>query len=130
MLRMSNCCQVDLECAENDKSAVEEELARAEKSVRDLELDLASVCKEKEMAETRVGHLEKDVVEAEVIAKELDLARKKVAGMQGTIDEITDANVELQRQCQGWLLPLYHTVYLCISDDSLIKILLINWNFG
>ena len=83
-----------------------EELARAEKSVRDLELDLASVCKEKEMAETRVGHLEKDVVEAEVIAKELDLARKKVAGMQGTIDEITDANVELQRQCQGRLLPL------------------------
>ena len=97
---MSNCCQVDLECAENDKSAVEEELVRAEKSVRDLELDLASVSREKEMAETRVGHLERDLVEAEVIAQELELARKKVAGMRVSIDEITDANVELQRQCQ------------------------------
>ena len=100
MLKLPKCCQVDLECAENDKCAVEEELSRAEKSLRDLELDLASVCREKEMAETRVGHLEKDVVEAEVTAKELELARKKVAGMQVTIDEITDANVELQRQCQ------------------------------
>ena len=57
---------MDLECAENDKCAVEEELARAEKSVRDLGLDLASVCREKEMAETRVGHLERDLVEAEI----------------------------------------------------------------
>lgn len=92
--------EVDLECAENDKCAVEEELVRAEKSVRDLELDLASVSREKEMAETRVGHLERDLVEAEVIAQELELARKKVAGMRVSIDEITDANVELQRQCQ------------------------------
>ena len=91
---------MDLECAENDKCAVEEELSRAEKSIRDLGLDLASVCREKEMAETRVGHLERDLVEAEVVAKELELARKKVAGMQVTIDEITDANVELQLQCQ------------------------------
>ena len=95
---------MDLECAENDKCAVEEELARAEKSIRDLGLDLASVCREKEMAETRVGHLERDLVEAEIVAKELELARKKVAGMQITIDEITDANVELQLQCQVYCL--------------------------
>ena len=112
---------MDLECAENDKCAVEEELSRAEKSVRDLGLDLASVCREKEMAETRVGHLERDLVEAEVVAKELELARKKVAGMQVTIDEITDANVELQLQCQVWILNALHnptSSYEMIDEKS------------